>query len=77
MVAVLRTFDVAHVWYGGGSLQQYPGIHASLSNTSASFSNTSASSSWTMTLSTFASHVAALAWMGLRHLPEQPDRLGK
>ena len=24
-----------------------------------------------------ASHVAALAWMGLRHLPEQPDRLGK
>lgn len=23
-----------------------------------------------------ASHIAALAWMGLRHLPERPDRLG-
>ena len=70
MVAVLRTFDVAHVWYGGGSLQQYPGIHASLSNTSASFSNTSASSSWSMTLSTFASHVAALAQVPGSGLPK-------
>ena len=24
-----------------------------------------------------ASHIAALAWMGLRHLPERPDRLGR
>ena len=63
MVAVLRTFDVAHVWYGGGSLQQYPGIHAS-------FSNTSASSSWSMTLSTFASHVAALAQVPGSGLPK-------
>ena len=50
MVAVLRTFDVAHVWYGGGSLQQYPSIDASFSTSSTS-----------STFSTFASHVAALA----------------
>jgi hypothetical protein len=24
-----------------------------------------------------ASHIAALAWMGLRHLPERPARLGR
>ena len=56
MVAVLRTFDVAHVWYGGGSLQQYPSIDASFSTFT-----TSSTSSTSSTFSTFASHVAALA----------------
>ena len=29
-----------------------------------------------MTADEAASHIAALAWMGLRHLPERPDAPG-